>query len=226
VIAGDTFVIEPYWSFNSVFPSGAGVNISPTAGNRNTEILVPDFASAGINLSSSKIYYFHAGVWKILGQGNTDHGDDIIQPNAPFVVRHNVSTNTTLVCFGAVPIHRWNISVRTPDGSAGDKQDSYFGLARPITVSLDDSGLISSGAFSSSPLPGTRTDELLTFDNTLIAKNKSSSAVYYYWSSAWRRVGAGTAIVGGTPVFAPGSAVIIRKGTNNASPIWTNAPTY
>ena len=225
-ISGDAFVIEAYWSFNSVFPNGAGVNISPTAGNRNTEILMPDFTSAGINLSSAKIYYFHSGVWQITGQGSTDHGDDIFQPNTPFIVRHNVSTNTTLVSIGAVPIHRWNIALRTPDGSAGDKQDSYFGLVRPIAVSLDDSGLVSSGAFSSSPLPGTRTDELFTFDNTLVAKNKSASAVYYYWNNGWRRVGAGSTAVGGTQVFVPGSGVIIRKGTNNASPIWTNAPTY
>lgn len=226
VSAGDTLVIEPYWSFNSVFPNGAGVNVSPTAGNRNTEILIPDFTTAGINLSSSKIYYFHSGLWQVTGQGATDHGDDIFQPNTPFIVRHNVSTNTTLVCFGAVPIHHWNITLRTPDGSAGDKQDSFLGLARPIAVSLNDSGLVSSGAFASSPLPGTRTDELLTFDNSVVAKNKSSSAVYYYWSSAWRRVGAGSTDVGSTQVFLPGSGVIIRKGTNNASPIWTNAPTY
>jgi uncharacterized protein (TIGR02597 family) len=127
---------------------------------------------------------------------------------------------------GAVPIGRWNIPLRVPDGSAGNKQDSFFGLARPVTVTLDDSGLISSGAFAPSPLPGSRTDELLTFDNTSVAKNKSSSAVYYYWNSAWRRVGAGTTIVGSTPVFVPGSGVIIRKGTNIAAPIWTNAPNY
>jgi uncharacterized protein (TIGR02597 family) len=226
VTAGDAFVIEPYWSLNSVFPNGAGVNVSPTVGNRNTEILLPDFTNAGINLSSSKIYYFHAGVWKQTGQGNADHGDDIFPLNGPIIVRHNVSTNTTLLCIGAVSMARWNVPIRVPDGSAGNKQDVFFGLMRPVAMSLDDSGLISSGAFAASPLPGSRTDELFTFDNSIVAKNKSAAAVYYYWNSAWRRVGAGNTVVGNTTVFAPGSGVIIRKGTNIASPVWTNAPNY
>ena len=118
------------------------------------------------------------------------------------------------------------ISRRTPDGTAGDKQDNAIGLARPIAVSLDASGLINSGAFAPSPLPGSRTDELLIFDNTQVAKNKSSSAVYYYWNNAWRRVGAGSAIVDSDLVFSPGTGVIIRKGTNVISPIWTNTPSY
>ncbi len=226
VAASDSFAIEPYWTLNSVFPNGAGVNVSPTVGNRNTEILIPDFITAGINLSAAKIYFFNAGIWKQTGQGGIDHGDDILQLNAPLIVRHNVSTNTTLVCAGSVPLHHWNIPLRTPGGSAGDKQDSYFAIARPIPVSLDDSGLFSSGAFAASPLPGSRTDELFTFDNSVVAKNKSSSAIYFYWNSAWRRVGAGSAVFGDTQVFMPGTGVIIRKGTNIVTPIWTNTPTY
>ncbi|MDB6056477.1 MAG: hypothetical protein JWO95_321, partial [Verrucomicrobiales bacterium] len=225
-VAGDPFVIEPYWTLNSVFPNGAGVNISPTVGNRNTEVLIPDFTTAGINLSAAKIFFFNAGVWKQTGQGAVDHGDDTLQLNSAFIVRHNVSTNTTFLCIGAVPLQRWSTALRTPDGSAGDKQDSYFGITRPIPVSLDDSGLISSGAFAASPLPGSRTDELFTFDNLAAAKNKSSAAVYFYWNSAWRRVGAGSAVFGATQVFMPGTGIIIRKGTNIASPTWTNAPTY
>lgn len=226
VVAGDSFAIEPYWTLNSVFPGGAGVNVSPTLGNRNTEVLIPDFTTAGINLSAAKIFFYNSGLWKQTGQGAVDHGDDVLQLNANFIVRHNVSTNTTFLCVGAVPLQRWAIALRTPDGSAGDKQDSYFGITRPIAVSLDDSGLISSGAFAPSPLPGSRTDELFTFDNLTVAKNKSSSAVYFYWNNAWRRVGAGSAVFGATQVFMPGTGIIIRKGTNSASPIWTNAPTY
>jgi uncharacterized protein (TIGR02597 family) len=66
----------------------------------------------------------------------------------------------------------------------------------------------------------------LVFDNNLVAKNKSSSAIYYYWDGAWRRVGAGSIIVGSDIVFTPGTGVIIRKGTNTGSQVWTNAPSY
>jgi uncharacterized protein (TIGR02597 family) len=105
-------------------------------------------------------------------------------------------------------------------------RDNYVALPRPITVSLNDSGLINSGAFSASPLPGSRTDELQIFDNTVAQKNKSSSAVYYYWSNAWRRVGAGTTDVGVDAVFTPGSGVVIRKATNSSASTWVNSPTW
>jgi uncharacterized protein (TIGR02597 family) len=106
------------------------------------------------------------------------------------------------------------------------QQDNAVALTRPVTVSLDASGLISSGAFASSPLPGSRTDELQIFDNTVALKNKSSSAIYYYWSNAWRRVGAGTTDVGSDGVFVPGSGIVIRKATNNAAATWLNSPTW
>jgi len=105
------------------------------------------------------------------------------------------------------------------------RQDNAIGLIRPMAVSLDASGLISSGAFQSSPLPGSRTDELLTFDNTVASRNKSASAIYYYWSNAWREVGFGNADVGAN-LLLPGTGFIIRKATNNTTPVWTNSPNF
>jgi uncharacterized protein (TIGR02597 family) len=110
--------------------------------------------------------------------------------------------------------------------TTSNQQDNFLALTRPVSVSLDNSGLVSSGAFAASPLPGALTDELLTFDNTVAQRNKSSSAIYYFWNGAWRRVGAGTNIVGQSAVFAPGNAVIVRKATNSVSPLWLNSPTY
>jgi uncharacterized protein (TIGR02597 family) len=224
VVANDLIYIEPYWTVGSVFPNGTGVNVSPTIGNRNTEILVPDLTNSGINLSAAKIYYFHGGLWKQVGQGNVDHGDDVFQPNTYFVVRHNVSTNTTLLTCGSVIAANTAIAMNVP-ATSGTQQDNYIAMTRPVTLSLDASELISSGAFVSSPLPGSRIDELLVFDNAATAKNKSAALVYYYWNNAWRRVGAGNSIVGGDTVFTPGTGVILRKGTN-APAIWTTTPSY
>ena len=224
VVANDLIYVEPFWTLNSVFPNGTGVNVSPTSGNRNTELLMPDLTTAGINLSAPKIYFFHAGIWKQVGQNAIDHGDDIIEPNTPFTVRHNVSTNTTLLAAGNAIAANVAIPLNIPP-DASSKQDNYIGLMRPVTLTLDDSQLVSSGAFAPSPVPGNRTDELLIFDNTITAKNKSSSSVYYYWNSAWRRVGAGSTVVGSAPIFTPGTGIILRKGTNSAA-TWINTPNY
>lgn len=224
VTAGDGIAIEAYWTLNTVFPNGTGVNVSPTLGNRNTEVLIPDFASVGINLSATKIYFFNAGTWKQVGQGTANHNDDILLPNTYFTVRHNVSTNTILAAVGNVITSKVAVVIQS---SATLQQDNSLGLMRPAPVSLNNSGLVSSGAFSPSPLPGSRTDELLTFDNSATNRNKSPSSVYYYWNNAWRQVGAGTNDVGDNQVLGAGSAVIIRKGTNAAgNVVWTNAPNY
>lgn len=220
---GDHLLIEPYSTPNSIFPNGTGINISPTVGNRNTEVLSPDLIGTGINLSASAIYFFNAGIWKQVGQGGADHGDDIIPPNSWFIVRHNVPTNTTVILSGIADTSLSTFPLRT---SISAQQDNAVSLWRPTPVTLDSSGLITSGAFTSSPLPGSRTDELLTFDNSLITKNKSASSVYYYWSNAWRRVGFGNADVGADNVFSPGTGVIIRKAATSTPAIWTNTPPY
>lgn len=219
----DLVSIVPCWTFGTVFPNGAGVNISPTTGNRNTEVLVTDPTAGSINIGATRIYYFNGGVWKLMGQGSVDHHNDVIGPNSSFIVRHNVATNTTVTFIGSVVVGKIAIPLNT---SATDKQDNFVGLARPAIVSLNDSQLVSSGAFASSPLPGTHTDELLTFDNTVAERNKSTTGIYFYWNNAWRRVGAGAADVGTDLVFTPGAGVVIRKATNSTVPVWVNSPNF
>lgn len=223
VAPNDQVSVEPYWTFGTVFPGGAGVNISPTKGNRNTEILLIDSSVGGVNLSASKVYFFHAGIWKQVGQNDVDHDDDILSPNTHFIIRHNVATNTTLALTGLVQNNPLAIPLQS---STTNQQDNCIGIAWPAPLTLNNSQLISTGAFAVSPLPGTRTDELLTFDNTVAQKNKSSSAVYYYLSSGWRRVGSGNTDVGDTAVFQPSAGIIIRKGTNSPSAVWTTTPNW
>ncbi len=94
-----------------------------------------------------------------------------------------------------------------------------------VTNTLNESGLVQSGAFLASPSLGTHTDELLVFDNAQVAQNKAVSATYFYLNGTWRRVGlAGD--FGNEPVFTPGTGVIIRKQTNSVSSLWVNTPNF
>jgi uncharacterized protein (TIGR02597 family) len=219
----DSVSIEPYWTLATTFPNGQGIFASQTIGNRLTEILLPDIASSGINLSAPAIYFFNANIWKPVGQ-SVNESDLMLPFGIPFVVRNNVATNSTMICAGAVIGSKVVAALRA---AANSSQDNYVSLIRPLGVSLNGSGLISSGAFIASPLPGNRADELLSFDNTVASRNKSAAAVYYYWSGAWRQVGVGTNDVGANQVFGAGSAAIIRKASNNAPSVtWTNAPNW
>ena len=219
--AGDFFSIVPYWTLASAFANTNGIFASPTPGNRLTEILIQDSVSAGINLSSTKIYFLNSGIWKLVGDGSANHNDDILPPFAHFIIRQNTNANATLLTSGEVISTPLSIVLRA---TATSKQDNYVALPRAQTISLANSQLISSGAFSASPLAGTRTDELLTFDNNSATKNKSAAAIYFYWSNAWRQVGLGNADVSSSNVVVPGVGFIIRKNTNASPSIWTNSP--
>jgi uncharacterized protein (TIGR02597 family) len=206
-----------------VFPNGQGVHVSPFPGNRTTEIILQDRSATGVNLSGSKTYYFWSGSWRQVGQGLVNKNDDVLSPEACFFVRQNVSGDTTLTLCGSVSMSKLALHLLT---NPAMKQDNSMALARPVSVSLIQSSLFQSGSFSASPHPGNRTDELLTFDNTVRGINKSASAVYYYWNGGWRRVGAGSVDVGNDAVFLPGTGVIIRKNPQTVPTVWINSPNY
>lgn len=222
---GDSIVIEPYWTFGTVFPNGRGVNSSPTDGNRNTEVLVlPSTSNPQLSSTGVKIYYFNSGTWKQLGQGNTCFNDDILPPNSCFIVRHSVATNTTLTTLGVVVTSKLVVPLQS---ITTDLLDNPVGLMRPMPVSLNASGLISSGAFVPTLLPGNRTDQLLAYNNSIASRNRSESAVYFYWNNLWRQVGAGPANAGLNPLLGGGTGFVVRKATNNGAAVyWTNAPNY
>lgn len=217
----DLVSIVPYWTLGTVFPAGRGVHASAFPSSRLTEVLRPDLNGAGVNRSATGTYYFWQGNWRQVGAGTAIKNDDVLVPDAYFIVRHNVPVSTELMARGGVVTNGWRIplSVRT-----SGKQDNIVALPRPYGVSLNESGLRSANAFSASLFPGTRTDELFVFNNSVTGKNKSPSATYYYWNSAWRRVGSGNTDVGNDIVFAPGTGVVIRKAAGSTSPTWVSIP--
>jgi uncharacterized protein (TIGR02597 family) len=215
--------IIPYWTLATLFPGGAGVHVSPSPGDRRTEILFPNFSATGINASAGRIFYLWSGSWREVGQGAAIRDNEIVYPETYFTVRHNIATPTEFVGSGQVVPGKLTTWFGV---NAAGKRDNYVGLQRPIATTLAESGLVSSGAFSASPTPGNRTDELLVFDNTVARQNKAASAIYYYWSGAWRKVGAGTTSFDNTPVFTPGAGFIIRKNNASTAPVWTNSANY
>jgi uncharacterized protein (TIGR02597 family) len=224
LLAGDRVSIIPYWTLGTAFAGGNGIypNTNPLPVNSPTEVLLPDLNGTGKNRSASKTFFYWQGAWRATDEGNVNKDDQVLLPNTSVIVRHNVAGSTVCTVPGGVIITK--ISIRLAVWASG-QQDNFVSLARPMPVSLDDSGLISSGAFSPSPSLLSRTDELLVFDNTLAAKNKSASATYFYWNGAWREQ-SNPSNLGAVQVFTPGTAVIIRKAASAvAPPVWINTPT-
>jgi len=165
-------------------------------------------------LSAVATYYFYSGSWRRVGQGTALKSDDVILPDMYFIVRHNISGDTTLTAHGLMLAGKTHIQIRR---QAGAGQDNSIALGRPIPLSLDSSDLVETGAIRPSPSQTSHLDELLVFDNTAVRKNKSGAASYYYWNGAWRKVGSGSANVGTDIAFTPGTGVILRSGAGGAT---------
>jgi uncharacterized protein (TIGR02597 family) len=211
--------IIPYWTLGTLFPSGSGV-IASNGFTAATQILTPDLSSTGTNLAAAAIYYYSstAGYWMQSG-GSGSANDTILTPDNYFIVRNNTSTATSFTVAGSPPIHQLAIPLAT---SASARQDNPVAIARPLTVSLDDSGLVSSGAFTASS-GFTSADQLFVFDNTVAQIHKAASRIYTYVNGAWRRSGTSGA-TGSDQIFEPGTGVLIRKAStaSGASATWTN----
>lgn len=221
--ADDRISIIPFWTLGTLFAGGQGVHASPTPGEHRTEVLFPDLNATGINASASRVFYLYNGVWLEVGQGAAVKDHEIIPSDSYVIVRHNIAAATELVCGGGVV--SGNLLVPLGVNTSG-KRDNPLALQRPTVVTLAGSGLVASGAFSASPSPGVRTDELLVFDNAFVRQNKSAAATYYYWNNAWRKIGAGSANFDNAAVFTPGTGFIIRKNSSAIAPTWTNSPNY
>jgi len=225
VTNGTQVSIIPYWTLGTVFPSGDGVAPSPSLPVHATEILIPDFTNTGINLAPSQTYFYHGGYWKKVGGGSVSFNAAVLLRDGYFIMRQKTTTNTTLVAQGAVPLSKLRIPLYS---QASGQQDNFIALTRPASVSLTDSGLYESGAFSNSPNLVVHTDELLVFDNNALVQNKAPSETYFRVSAGWRKVGGGATDFGTTNVFVPGKGYLIRKGTVPGAPFffWINSANY
>ena len=202
--SGNTFRVIPYWTLNTLFPSGQGINqsSSPSANQRNSSILfmpnnVPGVASttSGINLVSAVSFYYYngsAGTPPNNGPGwrkasdNTFAilNDTIIYPDTFFTVHNAIPGDTTLTVVGAVPMSAYTTPITVL--AANKPQDIFVGINAPVPVSLSASNLSTSGAFlaSSSPAANQRNDTLLVFNTGLTGFNHVPANTYYYYSGA------------------------------------------
>jgi uncharacterized protein (TIGR02597 family) len=233
----DLVAVVPYWTLDTLFPAGAGVNPSTDATARATEVLFYDPTQAGINLSAASTFFYFAGNsvkaagWYKVGATATTLGTQRLAPHAYMIIRHNVAGDKTLSVNGGVQMAGFRIPVGVR--AANTAQDNFVALPIATPISLADSRLVESGAFAASPNAVNRTDELLVFDNTIVGQNKSAVATYFYFAGSaakaagWYKVG-DTAQSANGFLLKPGEGYIIRKAAAAAprSDQWHAVPSY
>jgi uncharacterized protein (TIGR02597 family) len=241
--ANSQVLVIPHWTLATIYPAtDANVTFTPTAviGTYKTQIL-PNFVFAGSNLPASPTYFFDGNTskWRRVGDGGADFGDDVIAPNSYFVVRNiNGAPTLPLNSVGAVLTKKFATPLAT---SATQLTDNAAAMIRPVDVTLLTSGLTpTDGSFVASTVANsirnqsriTLKDQLLLFDNSQVATNKTPSAVYYYLNAigkagGWKLSGDGLTDHG-NDIIPAGTALVIRKAktAGGATVFWTNAPTY
>ncbi|MCE0523092.1 MAG: TIGR02597 family protein [Methylacidiphilales bacterium] len=233
VPANSQITIFPAWTLNTLFPaSNANVSFTPTTSRLfTTEVAIPDYTTAGINLSPSKLYYFvsvgsNIG-WRLVGDANTtDHGNDPLVPDGYITVRNqNGAPTLPLVVSGCVPTSKLTVPLTTL--SAGP-QDNAVAIIRPVDSTLNTSGLNTTDGSFVATTGRNFADELCLYSNSQVALNKSPSSIYYYYNNGWRLVGDSPATDHGTDTISAGSALTIRKAATSSGQtvFWTNTPSY
>ena len=228
VSAGDSFRLVPYWTLGTLFPAtNAGLVYTATTSPASPEtvILPSDPRAPAINPSSAG-FMFYSGAWRQVG-GNlsVSQDDQILHPGTYFRVR-NGTNGGVLVAAGAVVMEKHAVVLRTQVGSP---RDNPVALLRPLPLSLNDAGLVGSGAFASSSNALARSDMLMVFDNTEARLNKPATDYFIFHGGGWRKLGQPLSQdFGNEIVFGPAKGVVIRKAatTDGAPQTWVNRPSY
>jgi uncharacterized protein (TIGR02597 family) len=220
VVAGDTLEIAPYWTLGTLYPAAdAGTKFIATSSPlaRQTEILLFDASSTGIDRASSGRYFFYKNAWRKVGASTaTSFDNTIIYPDSYFVQRNN-SSATTLVFTGRVlPGTVSTVLEAIPSG----QNDNFMGLSFPVDITLSRSGLSSNG-FTATTNVNSIADQLLVFDPAVTGFNRAPSAAYYYYNGGWRKVGDSTNTDYSNSVTLPaGAGFLIRKAASATSTAW------
>jgi uncharacterized protein (TIGR02597 family) len=225
--ADDSISVVPYWTLGTLFPaSDAGVSFTATTGlAKKTEIRIPDVNGTGTNRVPVGRYYFQSATSSWRDYSGVDKSDEILIPDSYFIVSNPASVATgTLTTTGNVVTKKFVIPIVS---MAATSQDNPVAIPRPVPVSLDDSGLISSGAFVITTGLAIK-DQVYVYDNSTAGKNKSEIARYFYKNGAWRKFGDEANNYGSAIIFSPNTAVKIvkAKSANDSSVDWVNTPTY
>lgn len=245
VVSGTQVQLIPFWTLDSLFPSGQGVHPTPTFANFNSEILIPDTMTAGVNLSNSETYFYYSGAaaggagWRKAGSSPLGvWGNQPLSPDLQVIIRHNISTATTVVPMGHVFTAPYKTPVSRLASNVG--QDNAVFLTVPIDVNLGDSQLYDPVSMTGAVEPNmtflaANGDQVLVFDATEVNQNKSNAETYFYYGGAaaggpgWRKVGDSPLIKhDGTDVFTLDKQVVVRKAAPGAAAtvIWGMTPGY
>jgi len=180
-----TFSITPYWTLNTLFPQGAGVGVSTDVYEPVAFVSFVDYTATGANKSSVATYFYYQGT-ALNGNGwynndNTALGkqDNLtLEPFQIATVRNLEATAKSVVITGTTP----STSTESLVFGKTSLNDNYFSVQMPIDITLGESGLIESGAVTTSADYYEPVDLVSTYNETASQFNKAASKTYFHYT--------------------------------------------
>ena len=219
--ATDNFTIRPHWTLNTLFPDGAGFNISNDFDNPNGDVIFErDNTLNGLNLSVKADYFYYENNDGFEGWYNKKNGakvnDEIIKPASMLIYRNTTTASVVKNVVGDVPLTDGkSILIR----SNVIDQDRYIGSLFPIDLSLVQMGLENSTLFTkSADFDNPEGDLIFVYPDNPTGFNPAPSGIYYYYDNGDSFTGwydkQSPGLKNDVKVFKPGKAFFYRKAAN------------
>lgn len=233
--ADDTFQVTPFWTLNTLFPSGGNVpQTSNIFGAAEALVLTFDPNASGTNLSAAFAYAYDSSGTMTGGvpgwvNVNTFAGSDsqVINPDLHLLIRNNTANSFDVVIAGTVPSASTSLNIVSTSNSG---QDNLVYNPFPADITLGTSNLYESGAVAAAPniFDVSTADIVLVYDLDTNGQNPSTSAAYVYDSvgtmtggvAGWINVN--TFAAADNAVIKAGQSIIIRKAQGSDADVsWT-----
>lgn len=232
--AGDLIKVCPCHTVADVLgatENALSVEVSPGGTDLRDHVLIPDYATAGIDKAPAlDLVYLHGAGWrKASDLGGADCGNVALLPGRAFKVRRFGNSPATLIATGFAPTHR--TVLRVVGGGGGTvANDTLLALAYPEPISLDGAGLVMAADPASGVIapgmddPATAADEVRLHQSFSINTPGASGGVetvYRATGNGWVKLGAAAETdTGAMTLLQPGGAVLLRKTPASPTRYW------
>jgi uncharacterized protein (TIGR02597 family) len=235
LLVADSFSVVPFWTLESLLPSGGGLPQSSNVFDPVGQVLLNDVNAAGVNLAPVASYIYHDGAQGPAGWYDANDlnagiaGDTIISPETYITVRNSTVSAVSLVFAGSVPVQPLSNGVKS---SSSGSQDTQVPNPYPAGVTYANSNLLESGALRASPNVFDPLDQLLLFPESSSGYNPAPTKAVLYHDGSQGPAGWYDAndVSGGTidsEEIPAGSALVIRRAAGNDEILnWTPSVPY
>lgn len=242
VITGTpSVVVAPHWTLNTLFPGGAGVGTTTDPTEASALVLRQDQASNGINRAPNKSWVYFvdsapapnaSGWYDFSDLGAGIQNDQVLYPDEFYLIRNLTAAPVVWTISGEVP----KASPSTTLVKSAAMNDNYLSVPVPVDMTLVESGLLQSGAYTPTTDPTEAVDSVLLYSDSAAGINKAATKTYIYFSdpspapnaSGWYDFdNLGDGPQDSVKLLKAGNGFIVRKAAGTAGSIpWTSPLPY